>query len=670
MARDKKPKIQLPPEFNGDEAAFLRDMREKFAGDESYDLNNRQAGIEDLQFLVGEQWDEKVKQARIRKRKPVLTINRLPAFVGQVLGARLMNETAIRIIPDHGGTKDVAKVREGIVRSIQKNSRADMAFDNALTGSVCAGIGNFQLEIDYDNDEVWHQSMKIGPIADHFSVVWDRSRTEPTGEDAGRCFVVETMPLSTYRHEYPWATPTDIISSQMPAELMNSGWFDREDVRIVAYWQMRERKRTIALLRNGETVDITDKNDPELLANIQQHPATGEPYIRDVYRKYARMYRCSGSDVLEGPYDLPISRVPIFRVPGWEIRIGGQTHRWGLIRQMKDPQRLHNYWRSSIAEKIMQSPRQLWLASNEAIAGREKEWHQSNRSDSNVLIWNAESGQKPERLDPIQVEQALILQSQMTEQDMKDVSNIHEANLGMPSNEVSGKAIKARQMVSQQGTEVYNSNLTKAIEACGRVINELFPVVYDTPRVVRALGKDARPLMQAINDTTNPNSIDITAGKYSVTVSTGPSYETKRVEQAENMMALATAMPQTLGLAADLIVEAQDWPGADKIANRIRMGMPADLLSPDEITPAIAQRAKQQADQQSKQIQAEVRQAMADYLETQSKAAMNFARARHYGAQTENAPVEEARKVADTNSQIASRRFQDRLDAIETAHPG
>lgn len=671
----KKPKIELPPEFRGEEAEFLRDMREKFAADESYDRYNREAGVEDLQFLVGDQWDAAVRAQRVAKRKPVLTINRLPAFVAQVLGARLENETAIRVLPDHGGTKDVAKVRQGLMRSIQKVSHADAAFDNALTGAVCAGIGNFQVDIDYDNDETWHQSIAIRPIADHFSVVWDRSRTDATGADAGHCFVVETMPLSTYETEYPWATPSDIMSDRMPAEVMHSGWFDQEDVRIVSYWQVRERKRTIALLQNGETVDITDRDDPELLLRIMQRP-DGEPQVRDVYRKYARMYRCSGGDVLEGPYDLPISRVPIFRVPGWEIRIGGQVHRWGLIRHMKDPQRLHNMWRSSIAEKIMQSPRQTWLASNEAVAGREDKWRNSNKSDDPLLIWNAESGHKPERIDPIQVEQALVLQAQMTEQDLKDVSNIHEANLGMPSNEVSGKAIQARIRVSQTGSEVYNANLTKAIEECGRVINDLIPIVYDTPRVVRILGDEAQALMQSINDVTD-DSVDITAGKYNVTVSTGPSFETKRVEQAENMMALATAMPQTLALTADLIVEAQDWPKAERIAERLRMSMPANLLSPAEMTPEIQAAQQAQAQQQQAQIQAAVQQAMAEYEETQSKTALNVARAQSIAAETQGQqgtiPAEIAEKQAKTIKTLAEARhtaMETELLPREALQPG
>lgn len=667
-ASTKRPTIKLPPEFKGDEAEFLRNMRNLFGDDEAFDHENRVAGVEDLKFLVGDQWEERVRSSREAKRKPVLTINRLPAFVAQVIGSRLQNETVIDIQPDIDGAKIIAAVRKGLLRSIQKVSKAGLAYDNALTGAVTCGIGNFQLELDYDNDEVWHQSIRIAPISDHFSVVWSRSRTDPTGADAPHCFVVETMPEATFRAEYPWATPADIVSDRMPAELVNSDWFSSGgDVRIVTFWQMREHRREIAYLESGKTVDITDVDDPEQLGQIAQFP-DGSPMIRTIYRKYAQMYRCSGADVLEGPYKLPIDRVPVFRVPGWEIKIGDQLHRWGLLRFMKDPQRLHNFWRSAIAEKIMQSPRNTWVAADSAVSGREKAWRASSTSDDPLLIFNAESGQKPERVQPIQMEPALIEQAAITTQDLKDVSNIHEANLGMPSNEVSGRAIQERVRVSDTGTQLYNSNLEKAIEECGRVANQLIPYVYDTHRVVRVIGDDSKEYMVEINNLTDKNRIDITAGRYTVTVSTGPSYKTKRQEAADSMMGLATAMPNILSLASDLIVEAQDWPDADKIAARIRNTLPPGILSEDEVTPAIAQKMQQGAQQQQVEQAAAVRKAQSDFLKTQAEAAKDFAQARHYVAQTDVIPAKVRNESLEVASKVSSREMQDTLDAINVAH--
>lgn len=671
MEGKTRPDITLPPGYEN-QSAFLFEMRKFFYDDISADRLNREAALEDLRFMVGQQWDDLVRARREAARKPVLTINRLPAFVAQIIGQRRQSETVINFIPDNGGTVAIARLREDLLRNVQKECRADIAYDTALEGSVICGIGNFQCVLDYDNDDVFDQSINIESITDHMAVVWDRTIADKSGRDAGHVFVVDSIPKATFQQRWPWATVSDLqVDVALRGDLRMNGWITVDDVRIVNYWSMRTRKRTLALMLDGTTQDITDQiKDPDAAVEVMKNVAQrhdGSPFTREVNRKFAQMYLCSGQDILEGPYELPISRVPVFRVPGWEVNVGEWKHRWGLVRFLKDPQRLHNYWRSVIAEKIMQTPRAVWAAADTAVAGREPQWRNSHLTDDPLLIWNAESGQKPERVPPATVEDSLLGQAELTTQDIKDVSNIHEANLGMPSNEVSGAAIVARQRVSDTGTVIYHDNLNQAIEECGRVCNELIPVVYDTPRIIKVLGADAKAQMQVINATGNPASVDITIGKYGITVVTGPNYATKRIESAENMMNLANAMPNVLSVAADKIVEAQDWPGAQDIAERIRMTMPPEMLKPEEMTPAVqaAQAAKQQGQQQQQQVA--VQQAVAAYLKTQSETTLNNARAKNFDTQSDIAPAKLQNESVSTASQAAERELSGHLAAIKVA---
>lgn len=672
--RYAKPVFDLPEGYES-ESAFLHEMRGHFADDVEYDRMNREAALDDLQFLVGNQWDDMVRMRRDNARKPTLTINRLPAFVAQVIGQRRMNETTINIIPDSGGTQAIATLRKGLVRNILKQSRADLAFDKALEGSCSCGIGNFGVEMDYLSDDVFEQTIKVVQYPDHMSVVWDRTLTVPDGADATRCFVVDSMSADQFRKTWPWATPADMMANYaLSGNLRMNGWVAMNEVRIVGYWHMRTRPRTLALMQDGTTQDITDKisdNAPddvfkETMAAIVQR-ADGSPVMRDVQRKFAQLYLCSGTNILEGPYELQISRIPVFRVPGWEISVGNYRHRWGLVRFAKDPQKLHNYWRSVIAEKIMQTPRAVWAAADTAVQGRENAWRQSHLSDDPLLIWNAESGQKPERVPPAQVEDALLAQSEITSQDIKDVTNIHEANLGMPSNEVSGAAITARQRVSDIGTVLYHDNLNQAIEEAGRVINELIPIAFDTPRMVKVIGDDATEQMQVINATGNPNSIDLSIGRYSVTVTTGPSYATKRIESATAMEALANAMPNVLGVAADLIVDAQDWPGKEKIVKRLRMSMPAELLSQDEVTPEIAAKAAGQQQQAQATQKAQLAVAVANFNKTNSETSLNNARALNFTKTAQSQDIKDRVLTANTASQMADRELRGRLEAVRVA---
>lgn len=670
--KDERPVIVLPDDYDSADD-FLRDMRNNFYEDINYDRLNRDASLEDSRFLIGQQWDDLVRQRREAARKPVLTINRLPAFVAQVVGARRMNETTIKILPDNGGTQGVARVREGLIRNILKVSKADTAFDKAFEQCVIGGVGNFQATMDWSPDEVFNQVLGVEAIMDAQAVVWDRGMSEITGRDAEHCSVVDTMKRKDFKKRWPWATASDVVVDMvLRGDLRMNGWIAIDDVRIVNYWRVRTRKRMFALLKDASVQDITEKlKDPavkvDILGQIVQR-ADGSPVMREVDKKYAEMYLCSGCDILEGPYVLDIDRVPVFRVVGWEINIANWKHRWGLIRFMKDPQRMHNFTRSVKMEKMMQTPRAVWLAKQQAVAGREKDFRNSHLSDDPLLIWNGEAGDKPERLAPTQMEQAWAAESEMTTQDLKDVSNIHEANLGMPSNEVSGAAIIARQRVSDTGTVIYQDNCTAAIEECGRVLDQLIPICYDTVRMVKVLGADGQEDMQVINDTGNPDSIDLSIGAYSVTAKTGPSTATKRIEAADSMMTFINASPQVAGYTLDLVAEAMDWPQHEEFARRIRLTLPPGMVDPKDMTPDMIQRQQQQQSQQQAQQQMEFHMALAKYLNLQSNTSLNSARAANFEQEANLAPQKAQDNSVDVASKAADREARSSLEAVKVAH--
>lgn len=100
--------IKTPAGFDSVDE-FLQDMRQKYEWAYSFNEHNVIAGKDDAKFTVGQQWDPVVRQRRINNDKPVLTFNRLIAFVAQIVGNRLMNETEIRVLPDKAGTKPIAE---------------------------------------------------------------------------------------------------------------------------------------------------------------------------------------------------------------------------------------------------------------------------------------------------------------------------------------------------------------------------------------------------------------------------------------------------------------------------------------------------------------------------------------------------------------------------------
>lgn len=591
----KKPKV---PEGYEDIEEFLAEARERYQEDIDFDRENREAALKDLKFLAGEQWEQSDVDAR--NGKPCLTINTLPQFVAQIVGDIRINRPAIKARPAEDADKDLASVREGLIRAIEHDSKAQQVYANAGQSQVACGIGNFRVALDYANADAFERDIRLKAIPNPFAVVWDAARTEPTGRDAGHVFIADEMPRKVFEARYPDKVAAD-IGEELTGELAASGWMSRDVVRVAEYWVMKDKPAEIALLQDGSIKELTAANRDLVMQQVATN-ASGVPMVRKTTRKVACMYLITGHDLLEDGVEYPISRVPVFRVPGWEVNTSEKTIRWGLVRFAADGQRLKNYWRSVAAEKLALAPRQQWLIHESAVGDRD-EYRDGFKSGDTVLDWSGSV--EPKRIDPAPMEAALLQEAALNAQDMKDVTGLHDASLGARSNETSGKAILARQREGDVASYIYHDNLKSAIQEGGMVINELIPSVYDTLRTIRVLGEDEQQKVMRANDPNDPDSVDLGKGKYDIVVETGPSYSTKRVEASESMMQFVQAVPAAAQAAGDLIAKAQDWPLAEELAERLKKTLPPGLVEeddPDKMTPE-QQQAKQQQMQQAQAAQ-------------------------------------------------------------------
>lgn len=653
-----QPKNNYFPKDKGfdDQQSFLQWLCQTFNDDVTADYFNIQAMLEDAAFVSGQQWDPIIMNQRLIDQKPTLTVNTAPALIAQVMGNRLLNETSIRILPDMGGTKDIAKTRQGLVRSIEKISNGDRAYDVAMQNQVIGGLGNFRVTAQYAASDVFDQELGLGPIPNPGAVVWDRLRMDPTGRDARHVYVQDLMLRTDFEKRWPWAQPEELGSTLAYTQMLQTnGWVTVDLVRVVDFYHMCAVKRTIAMLNDGSIVDVTDKAPGDWIHDVAVHPSSGAPIMRETMRPYCEMVKCSASNVLEGPFRYWTDRVLVFRVPGWEVNVGDTWNRFGLIRFAKDPMRYRNFWKSVKAEKMMQTPKATWLAQQESVAGHEDAFRNSNNSNDPLLMWNGETGAKPERIAPIQMEAALIQEAAEADQDIRNVTNLHEASLGQQSNEVSGKAINARVRVGELGTVIYQHNLNMAIAEAGRVLNDLIPYYYDTPRMIKVLGEDGKSELVRINDPEDPSSIDITIGKYQVTVTTGPSYTTKRVEAAETMETIINAHPEIMGWAGDILFRNLDIPGGEELALRAEKMLPPELQNPEEMTPeqkqanaAKDQAAQVAAKQVSDKVEAEIAEARAKVDDWAAKVKETEAREKLIAAQTSEVQARIDKMAAET----------------------
>jgi hypothetical protein len=547
---------------------------------------------DDVRFAYGEQWPSEIQTAREIDNQPCLTINKTGQYTRQVVNDSRQNSPAIKVFPvGDGADQDTAKTMNGLMRDIQQRTDADIAYDTAIESAARCGEGFFRLIARYDSEETFNQELAFSRIRNFATCHLDPGAQDPVGSDAMFGFVDQWLPLDEVRERYGddaiVGLDTHALGEYAP------DWIIGESLLITEYYSVeRDQPRTLVMLKNGNTVILGESAEDPLQEDIV---ASREIKVtRVVWRKM------TGSMILEKTI-WPCKYIPLFRVIGEEFDIDGKVFYQGLIRPMKDSQRMYNYWMTSATEKGALESKAPYIGALGQFDGLEADWKNANRLPLAYLEYNQVAldghlAPAPQRNQATFAGQIDVAMAERSSDDMKATAGMYDASIGARSNETSGRAIIARERQSDTGTFHYVDNQARAIRHCGRVLAAVLPKIYNTERIVRILGEDDTEEMVTINGqepTEEGNSKpinDITVGRYDVRVAVGPSYSTRRLESADSMMQFVSAVPAAGQAIMDLIAKTMDWPGAGEIAERLRKMIPPNLLEnkqgDDGFTPA------------------------------------------------------------------------------------
>ena len=143
---------------------------------------------------------------RIRDGRPCLVINRQPAFIRQVVNEARQNRPAIKVHPvDDAADPAIAQIYDGLIRNIERTSKADVAYDTAVDGAVSNGFGYFRINTDYADDDSFDLDLRIERIVNPFSVYGDPLSTAADSSDWSQCFVTEVLSHQVFRARYKGA---------------------------------------------------------------------------------------------------------------------------------------------------------------------------------------------------------------------------------------------------------------------------------------------------------------------------------------------------------------------------------------------------------------------------------------------------------------------------------
>lgn len=593
-----------------EEADLLKEVRDRMQLCVSAQSEQRRESLDDFAFVAGVQWPDNIYRIRQVEQRPVLTINKLPAFVHQVVNDFRQNRPAIKVHPvDNGADVEKAEIIQGLMRHIEYDSNAGAATDTAVQHSAIGGFGFFRIATEYESPDSFDQKLKFVRVQNPFTVYIDPFSVEPDGSDMRYAFVTDLMDREEFEAEYPNAKTST-------AEQLTTGtgdavvqWIGDKSIRIAEYYKIKTKQVKLLRLADGSNVYQDDLEGVEL-------PEGAIVKERMTERRTVCWYKVTAAEVLEYT-EIPGEFIPVFPVYGDEMLINGRVIRAGMVRFAKDPQRMYNFWMTSATEEVALRPKTPFIGAVGQFETAKKAWASANVKSHAFLEYdpvevNGSMAPPPQRSQMADIPSGALQMAMHASDNIQATTGIFDASLGAKGNETSGRAIVARQREGDTANYHFADNLARSIRHAGRVMLGMIPAIYDAPRVLRMLGEDGESQQVQVNQQTATGEVlnDLKVGKYDVTINTGPSYQTKRVEAVDAMLEAGRAYPPLWQIAGDKIVRAMDWPMAQDIADRLEKAIPPNLKGDEQQQlPPEVQQVLEQAQQEIQALQAALQEA-------------------------------------------------------------
>lgn len=595
---------QIPQEFDDypavtDQEIFLEADERLRISMEANGENNTLA-LEDLEFEDGQQWPDDLYNLRKVQKRPTLTINMTRRCVREVCNNMRQQRPRIKVHPVGDGARiEDAKVVSGLIRHIENLSKASHAYDTGGESAVKIGWGYWRILGEYVSPESFDQELKIRAIRNSFTVYDDPYAQLPTGADREWALITEEMTRQKYKRKYPNAANTEFRGGSIG----DTGklWESKTKVRLAEYYRVRKIPEKLYQMSDGTTLFERDlkRLRPHLEAagiTVATDP-TGEEITRQSHRRVIEWYRLNGTEVVDKRYwggkgdhrPLPGFWIPLVRCEGNVLDLNGQIRRRGMVRDLKDTNRMLNYWATCETELVALAPRAPFIAAEGQLDGH-SEWKDANQKAYSALVYkvvhsnpddtNSPTLPPPQRQEAVQIPAGVVNARQGALQDLMMLAGMpHEPRADTPGTVVSGKALRERQASTDRSHFQYYDNQTMAIAHTGEILLDLIPHYYSTQRMQRIIGEDGVPQMVQINEKVMDQQTqavrevknNLTLGRYDVVMDTGPGYETKRQEGAETLLdLLRTPLAEPIvKTGADIVVRNLDITGADDLADRL-----------------------------------------------------------------------------------------------------
>jgi hypothetical protein len=635
--------------------------------DKAYEANTvtRDKASDDLVFYWVTQWDDNLlSESQLQYRGE---FNILRKAGRDLIGNLRANNFQVDFDPVDADREDGADLMDGIYRSSERHNTSIEAYNNAMQETVVCGVSAWEIYTEYETNALGDdkQVIKRRPLYEsNNNVFWDPNSQLLDRSDSDYVSVLVAYSEDGYRKEVARlqgipVDEVDVSNFKTPNESYAFPWVYENALYYITRFYMRElvtEKNYILRDPFGNEMTVRDfeleKIEDDMIESGFE--IIGE---KPVERYVVTLYYASGAEII-AEYRVAGQNIPIVPYFGETQYVEGQMSYEGITRLAKDPQRLHNFQMSYLADIVSRSPRPKPIFTADQLSGFEH-MYEENGADNNYpyLLQNAydangnplplgPAGMMPEQPMP----SALAASFQLTREAINDV-----ANPGVPQDimdtELSGKAVKLMQSKIDEQWYVYRDNFKHAKRRDGVIFAGMASEVIDSPRELTLTMPDgSRNKVQVMDMVVDKDSgevvplNDITGLEFEVYSDIGASFASQKEETLDRLAEMSQeiagtdpTMHKMLLLKRMSLMDGVDFDSERKWARNQLILMGVEKPKDEEEEALLAQQAQQgqQPDAAMVLAQAEQGKAQAQQMKAQTDMAKAQADIQNNNAQTQ-----------------------------------
>jgi len=553
---------------------------------------------EDIGFASGEaQWPEDVRRELEAAGKACLTINEIRPILGVLIGYERQTRMDLKAAPVGQEDLENATLLSRLLKKVQSDEQIPMLLSEGWKLGITGGLAAWFVGTDYTDDPVHGRVSVVRTKTGE--VCWDPDWQRYDLQDARDVFWTKLVPADLLKAAYPekgslidrvagthraagpkpGERPT-VIPAHDPGDayagddkLDTLGMYDPLDdsIRVVEAWY--RTWETVWLLVNRTETTVTEVPDASL--EIARELVKADPETRLVRRQRRKIEMCvflpEVQEELESgtPFENDTEDYPF--VPFIAYREGKSM--FGVVRNLKDPQREVNRRRSSMTDNVKEHGSPHWLAHRDSIENPE---FFEGGSEGGRVGWVRPGKEAPKDVSPPSMPEWIWRMDQVAKQEMREISLVNAPLQGNAAVSESGIKVERMRQAGLVGNAELFDNYRWSRLLLGKRIAKRIQEVYTGEMTVRLQAEAGGTEFVTINtkeiDAEGRIKVvrDIPSLKYDVEMADSPFTPTARAAALETLLELLEKMPALAPALIDIILEMTDIPNRDLVLARVR----------------------------------------------------------------------------------------------------